>query len=818
MNAHPSGGPIKKLIEEEITKQMGMKQNVPSVVARLMGMDMLPSDVKSLEQKNDNHRSNLPLIGQRDNGSSYQSTVSSKPLKQVKRDLPVNGYLQDSNQSRPRHRLRKPQPREHPQEEELQIFKKEFEAWQTAKIWEQSRSVELANYPRELHNQILAQENLHKEKMIQYLDINREVARGLSAKLKEGPKRGLHQDGHMVKTSQPSQKEVKLSASNRVKTDDMEHISFVDSDDKCSKKTSKQTRIVILKPGPERVDETEESHASSSEMEECSIENFLEEVKERLRLEIQGKGKRSTIVRGSGVETPFSERPTDPKQIARHIAKQVRENVTRDLGMNLLRSESTRSCRSEVQIDGLDSPEFLNRDTRKFLSDRLRNIIGSEENVTGPSIVNGSSRTAYLEDEGIRERSMTEFSKIGRKSNSWEDVKIESETKTKSFRHQEMRDEHFINGGISPRNLVRSLSAPVSGTSFGKLLLEDPHVLTGAQIRRKHEATENVVVEVSKTRRQKFNFKGKVSNFRYSFTLRGKLFGRKIRSTRESGMEESDAFRTFVTVPTIITNLGNAQENSTEVPPSPASVCSSPYEDFFRPGEHPSPVSTLDVPFIEDNPIPQVFKEISSNLHELRRQLNQLQSDRSEDVGGVPEENALLEAETDNLEDQEHVYIRDVLVAAGLYEKSTKITKPIDIGVFKEVEICYSKENKEREAATKNNGNSEVNRKVLFDLINEALLTLMKPPVSGSVFMRRVHGHTTVIPHGKKLLDAVWRMLHVHIYPPIDGCHSLDAMIACDLRMTHWSGMIQDEIGEVGREVEWMILRDLLKEVTSELC
>lgn len=60
------------------------------------------------------------------------------------------------------------------------------------------------------------------------------------------------------------------------------------------------------------------------------------------------------------------------------------------------------------------------------------------------------------------------------------------------------------------------------------------------------------------------------------------------------------------------------QENSTEVPPSPASVCSSAHDEFARPGDHPSPVSTLDVPLIEDHHVPQVFKEISSNLYGMK--------------------------------------------------------------------------------------------------------------------------------------------------------------------------------------------------------
>lgn len=50
------------------------------------------------------------------------------------------------------------------------------------------------------------------------------------------------------------------------------------------------------------------------------------------------------------------------------------------------------------------------------------------------------------------------------------------------------------------------------------------------------------------------------------------------------------------------------------MPPSPASVCSSAQEDFWRPAGHISPMSTPDVTPVDDD-VPQVFKEISSNLN-----------------------------------------------------------------------------------------------------------------------------------------------------------------------------------------------------------
>lgn len=53
------------------------------------------------------------------------------------------------------------------------------------------------------------------------------------------------------------------------------------------------------------------------------------------------------------------------------------------------------------------------------------------------------------------------------------------------------------------------------------------------------------------------------------------------------------------------------------MPPSPASVCSSAQEDFWRPVDHPSPLSTptTDVTPCDDYALSQVFREISSNLN-----------------------------------------------------------------------------------------------------------------------------------------------------------------------------------------------------------
>ncbi|OVA04245.1 protein of unknown function DUF4378 [Macleaya cordata] len=827
--AYPVEAPMKELIDDEISKEPDTRRNAPSVVARLMGMDMIPLEAKPArsvqEKKNEMIEHNFSR--QEQDGSIRRSPLGLKPSKQKEHGVPSNSPERDSDQSRNSKKYKKPQPRQHPQEEQLQKFKKEFEAWQAARVWENSKIVDPGNIPRRW----LAQEHLNKEKMALYADSKRVTAcekpRELKGHKAQPALKSSSQEETILQSGrrEPFQDYQKERSPLRNESSNFAQVSLMTHVEKQGK-SDVPTRIVILKPGPDRTAGSEESWTGSSEIaeEEGSIQDFLEEVKERLRFEMQGKStKRDSVVRGGGIETPFSEKPSNPKQIARHIAKQVRESVTRDLGMNLLRSESTRSYASELQVNGPDSPEFINRDTRKFLSERLRNVLKSETILDIPTDVGGSSRASMVYDEESRVRPVGDVLKTVNRGNYWEHVKDELEMQSRSFRYGKKYDDALDMGERSPRNLVRSLSAPVSGTSFGKLLLEDRHILTGAHIRRKHEATENVSVEVRKTRKEKFNFRGKVSNLRSSLSFKGRLFGRKIQSLEEPGSNDSNAMKDIMSGSTALTNFENVLENSTEVPPSPASFCSTPREEYYRTWDHPSPVSTLDVPSIEDQTVPEVFKDISSNLTELRRQLNKLGVDGSEDMS-VQEEPQ--EAEMVDLEDQAEVYIRDVLVISGLYDGSSDLSfsrwdpqsKPIANWVFEKVEESYEKRAEET-GTTENHSESKVDHKILFDLLNEALSTILGPSVTMSKFKKKLVGSAKMPPpRGKKLLDVVWQMICMYIYPECDGYYySLDAMVTRDLGMIPWLGMMDDDVDVIGREMENWILRELIGEFVRDL-
>lgn len=760
--------PIKKLIKEEISKRPEPRRNTSNVVARLMGMDTLPFDEKTISNQpqinSENHiykEHNKKGIGSR--GGHYKSyTLGNTEFE----DFHHNNDI-DFLGSQIHNKSKKPKPREHPQEEELQKFKKEFEAWQAARFRECSKVADLDTVP----DQLLAQEILNKEKATLYANSGR-------CSISEKPRElnGLATKG-TIQHERGAFKQQIYSISERSLSGDFDQI--------CA-----PTKIVVLRPGPERFNDNDDSRASSSGISEerGGLEDFLEEVKERLKCELQGKIKRESIVRGGGIETRYSEKVSDPKQIAQRIAKQVRESVSRDLDMNLLRSASTRSYRSEIdQYNEPSSPEYMNRGTRRLLPERLRNVLKEEINQKISKFSNGFSSVSLVREE--------------------REIQEQEET--------HMRTNNTRQRDLHPRSLVRSLSAPISGASFGKLLLEDRHVLTGAHIRRKHESSEKVVEDLKKRKKEKSKFRERVSSFKYSFMLKGRLFGRKIQSLEQPQNNDYANLRDIRTGPTVMMNQAERHENCTEVPPSPASVCNGIDEEFWMSSEHLSSTSMSDLSPLEDTT--QIFREISSNLRELRRKLKEFDGVGNKEI--ETEEQTLL-AEM-KLDDDAQAYIRDLIVASGLHRGSSDkvlsiwdpLSKLISNQIFEQVEETYDNKVKENKEPIK----KKLNHKILYGLLNEALSVVLGPPMTVSKFRKEALGPTRPL-HGKKLLDCVWEIVSSHLYPQGENSFfTLNDMVERDLGSIPWSGLIPDEIYALEREIESHITGNLIEELVKDI-
>lgn len=113
----------------------------------------------------------------------------------------------------------------------------------------------------------------------------------------------------------------------------------------------------------------------------------------------------------------------------------------------------------------------------------------------------------------------------------------------------------------------------------------------------------------------------------------------------------------------------------------------------------------------------------------MRQQLNRLQFDGWKERGSSTEDDPSVDSGMTELECEAQIYIRDVLIAAGLYEGCPMVTKPIQNWVFKEVEKIYIQDKESQEETI---SATRENHKVLFDLLNETLLTGIVSPTNGS--------------------------------------------------------------------------------------
>ncbi|GAB2282892.1 hypothetical protein Dimus_017427 [Dionaea muscipula] len=858
---------VENLIDEEFSKNPKTKQNAPNIVARLMGMDILSSNTRlvaqPLDKKNEvigvNDVEDVPI--EKESGALVLRSLKS-PGKELHWDCEYGEICSDNLSKRADSKM--PFSRVHPQEKELQQFKKEFEAWQAARFMECARVIELGNIPE----QWLAQLDLTKEKMAlyqnsiksanesmkyveSYISKSRSLSRGdfqyngykkeqqtdLHRRLPvaHGPNIAACQDGKMY-TAPPlrdrgSQPRETYASRNKSTDGRFVRLSMMESNRKPDEYHT-PTRIVILKPGRDSVSSIDESWVSSSGSTEDrdSIEDLLEGMKERLKYDMIGEtAKNIASVRGGGIETPFKERLSNSKQTAHWVAEQVVECAHRELGPNLLPSESTRLYRSEMQAHETGSPEFISRDTRKFLSDRLRNALYGENLQDTPNVSHSSPRLPTFDNVRGRLEEARDILSAESGRSYWNDMNYQTEAHTRSFRHQ-LPKEGTVEDESSPRNLVRSLSAPVSGTSLAKLLLEDRLVVSGAHLRRKHEALENSVGTDAKSRKKdKFNFREKVSNIRC--TLKGKLFTRKFQSNHQSPiLHELDLVNYPINGQEAMMDYGDKLANFTEVPPSPASVhSSSAHEEFWKVADHPSPLSISEVTSVGDQSVGHVFRDISSNLAELRKQLNQLDHDGSE--GTTVTEEYSLEGDLVGLEDEAESFVRDLLVASGLYHGTTDksftrcdpLAKPISTRIFELVKAAGSKEENENvgqpvAAAAADEYDKRLQQKLLFDMLNEALSTIFQPRVASYGFRTNSMIPT---PQGSRLFEKAWNIIrgNLQLYPSTDKTfYSVEDIVGHDLCSAPWSTSHSDEdVNAAGRDLECRIISELVEEIVEDL-
>lgn len=180
------------------------------------------------------------------------------------------------------------------------------------------------------------------------------------------------------------------------------------------------------------------------------------------------------------------------------------------------------------------------------------------------------------------------------------------------------------------------------------------------------------------------------------------------------------------------------------------------------------------------------------------------------------------EVEVD-IENQDEAYIKDLLVAAGLYDGSYKrslskwdpMGKPISNHVFEEVEDSYRTTTKFDEICS---NYQKLSHKMILDLLNEVLPNILRPPINQSRYMAKAFGYVHKTPLGKKLLIHVWEFIRLYANLPSDkSYYALDGLLTRDWKLSTWSHLIDDDINSIGREIESQIMKELIEEMVEDI-
>uniref|UniRef100_A0ACD5UIM8 Uncharacterized protein n=1 Tax=Avena sativa TaxID=4498 RepID=A0ACD5UIM8_AVESA len=785
----------------------------PSVIARLMGLEdaIVPGEAMILAEEDTMVNLLKP--------SSKLKQFKCSPLPHHGR-ISVDYYRYCLNKMRPRRRSsrrssssstssssrshrRRDHDRNHPQEELLEKIKEEFRAsWQQASMALSPAEVELegtswgasgrrrsgsdrAGVLDGRYIQRVAQENLRREKMARYGHGANDKTKAEEVELVT--MENSEEAEHRVQGGSDDAESEAASSGAAVSGDHGQHDQMSSASEN-SRGTP--TRIAILRPiGTTRAagDHCEPPPPSWKAARDGGMDEFLRAVKLRLDNEMKVKigdgdvAPPSTMTRRKGWGSDDTKGDT---------ARQIREAMVtkEDLGRRLSRLESFRVFRGDRgrrDAAAIKSPEhrMLKRVRARIeaMSPKKTRLSGSSSPV--------SSRGGRVWTSPPADASLSGIGSDDEESCCTGDQRRLMTKLWKAHGATHVADTDVaMSPTPSPRALVRSLSAPAS---------------SGISIEGQETASSLI-------RSRSFGLlRGTVaSGLRQSFGLGGKLLTTMMHLSKKKPASSSSS-------PSFSAGMA---------PPSPV----SPLEVQARGGRHFSgglSCTFLTLPESSPKWSPKCSSEFGASV-----------------AGGESpwrwKTDPLAESTDD---DPDRVYVRELLVAAGLFDDdddagSSKDTADATImrgDVFDEVEDAYYYRRLCRRVHEGGAGEEEEEedgwadrRRVLFDLANEALQAMQAGPLSSSPSLRRwvvesgngVSSSSRVQSRGSELEGDVWR----HVARAMTGddgpapTTTVDGMVERDVRRSPWMALRED-VCAVGRKVERAIFDELVSEVVRQV-
>ncbi|KAF8666308.1 hypothetical protein HU200_053667 [Digitaria exilis] len=666
-------------------------------------------------------------------------------------------------------------------------MKQDFQAWQASRA-------ALVNACSATHQpldgrciQMIAQENLRRQKMARYgfgvavtTNDNKVVAVDADEPLEPLPQETV------ITVLRPTSPYV-AAASEKIK-------DFVPGKDGHDRISSASDEEMLQSAAPIVADGRQKPLFGLPKLKrDGNMSRLLREVKDMLHKELQ------QVNASSGNKVTWATEAKE--QIGRSAAKQSREETTTEdrLSKRFSRSESFRGFRSDRRRNEATTT------TKQASPERVR--ILTRNNILARKPL---KRVTSLRDETVSspmnkddEESMSSCSITSRgRLRSLADVSPSGV----SFGQQSFRSECLMmRHNVSPaRALFRSFSAPESGFfSLGRLFGD------GGVRSTTHEASDGAAAVMTSRRSTSFSFiRGTVSSLRHSFNLRRHLFRRKMHWSKKMSLEVGEIhpqMATGTTPPSPETfNLFKvAQANLTELPPSPVSpvdVVGHSCRHFF---------SDLNCTFPELSP--KCFSELEAPASELSYRTD-------------------ITVETACNHDK--AYIREILVAAGLYDddgsldnkangRVDSMARPICDDIFEEVEDIYYYRGKYCDDAigvcNDDAGGNAADHRMLFDLANEALQSLVVQGAKVGCSLRQWVIDSTGGSRGRRLVDDVWQQVQILRNPEMQEMQTIDSMVAYEIRKSVWADVLYEDVYVVGRKIERAIFDELIEDLLTEV-
>ncbi|XP_039807385.1 uncharacterized protein LOC120671173 [Panicum virgatum] len=169
-------------------------------------------------------------------------------------------------------------------------------------------------------------------------------------------------------------------------------------------------------------------------------------------------------------------------------------------------------------------------------------------------------------------------------------------------------------------------------------------------------------------------------------------------------------------------------------------------------------------------------------------------------------------------------YIREVLAAAGLYvddgsldnkanARVDSMARPICDDIFEEVEDIYYYRGI---GLYSDAGGNATDHRMLFDLANEALLSLVQGARTGSSLRQWVIDSTGA-SRGRRLVDDVWQQVQTLRNPQMQEMKTIDSMVAYEIRNSAWAEVLHEDAYVVGRKIERAIFDELIEDILIEV-